>query len=453
MALSSYDIIQQMRLPANKDKTVISPQYLADPNKVSFVGDTNISWANNFPDLATARQYGAAEPQVKGYNPNPQSYASNLYGQVPHPPGSKEAQQYIENYQATRPPIQVATPPVEGVQTTTPPATPAPQTMSDLQKRLITMGQGVFDQGTQPFQYGNLTNEMLKRMSLFDPNEFAGWARTPVNWNEDQIRSTYSGAFSDLARQRELATKTLLAELQSRGLGRTGMVETSLGDLASEYGRQESNVIQNVLGQLLPKAEELTQSKRGMQLEGYGTAGELAKTMGGMETEAAGINVQRNTLSANVLNTMQQAATAGKGQDIEAAKLEIDKILKSRELDIDTKLANLQELMTNSNINNDVKRVALESTRTEYDRMGTEAQTALARGNLALAEKQQKDSLLLQQGYADMASQQQGFQQGATQQQMKQNFLDTLVNVYGMELADATKIWQTVFGQLAGAAA
>lgn len=450
MALQAQDFMKALfQATANNPLKVLIPnQYLSGATTPYFVGDQNIPWANNSMDLATAQKYGAPETAVRKA-PAEQitpGYQSTQYGWVPFQAGTPDEQSFLRNVKTTE--AQKTTP----VTPPSPSMPTAPMGMSDLQKRLLTMGQSLYDTAGKPFQYGTGVQDLLNRISQFNPQEFAQWANTPVQWTEQDIRNQYSGAFSDLARQREIATKQLLAELQSRGLGRAGIVETSLGDLASEYARQESNILTNVMADLLKSQEELSQSRRRMGLEGYGTAAELATRAGGLEREAAVETREGRQLSANILNLMSEAATAERGLDITATKTEIDKVLQSRELNIRDKLANLEGLMTNANITNDTKRVALESIRTETDRMNTEAQTALARANFELAEKSQADAIAYQKFMADLEERTREFERGATQQQLRQNLLNTLVNVYGLETEDATRIWELItstIGQLA----
>uniref|UniRef100_A0A6M3JDM8 Uncharacterized protein n=1 Tax=viral metagenome TaxID=1070528 RepID=A0A6M3JDM8_9ZZZZ len=295
---------------------------------------------------------------------------------------------------------------------------PKPSGISTLQQSLINKGVSAYDTMAEqdPFQYGQSIQDMAKRLGTYNPQAIQEWAETPVEWTPEQIKNTYSGMFSDLGREEELAQQNILNELKSRGLGRSGQIETSLGNLAEQYGRQRSNIITDVLGQLLPEQEKLSQSRMGLGMQGYQTAADLMTSATTMEQQQEAVNLTRKQQAIDQLGQVMGVNVAERGMDIQEKEMKIRR-------DIDTKQAEISE-------------------------KDVEARNAISSGNLELAEYAFNEQQRLNEEYYNMQSQAQQFSQKYSIETLKKSFLDTMVATYGMEMTDASRIWSTVFGAL-----
>ena len=277
-----------------------------------------------------------------------------------------------------------------------------------------------------PFQYGNWANSNPNTAlgkSMNNAQESLAGYNPSFSWSPEQIKSTYSGTFSDLRRQQQLGLQDLLGQLKERGLGRSGAnepsPETPVGRMLSEYGRQESNIIENVLGQLLPKEQELKQS-------GAANLSNILNNLMQGQLGAEGATMNRLGAGQGLLGDVANQMLSAQG-------------LNANEVSTNKSLA-LQERTTKINeLNSSVQRTSQA------------LQDAIAEGNYRLANVQAQQLMDLNSQKMNLEAQGQAFGQESTKVNQAMNAVDLIAKYANLDEQTKNQL-MAIISNLANAA-
>ena len=206
-------------------------------------------------------------------------------------------------------------------------------------------GGGTFQpqgfQNTQQFLSGqNQQGAQNFTPSSFDYGGFQNWAAQDVNYTPETIQNMYQPAFNKLENQFGMQKQGILDTLKSRGLGRSGEVETSLGDLSAQTTQQMSDVMSNIMSSIIPQQEQLTQQRKGM---GLGAEAQQQQTAQQAMRDTFSQNMSERQTVQNELNSAAQRATEASSRALAEGNFQLYAKYQGEMSDINKRKMQLEE--------------------------------------------------------------------------------------------------------------
>lgn len=231
----------------------------------------------------------------------------------------------------------------------------------------------------QPFTYTQPVKNLQTAAGEYNPSTFDysalnNFATTPVQWSGADISNLYKTQFGDLQQAQDVSNQNILNTMKGRFQGRSGALVRELMNNAYGYNRSRENVLSDVLGQILPQQEQLTQSRQALGLtgettrqSGYGLAGDLLSKIASTE------------LGAAAQGTAEQ-------------QLNIQELSARGDMDLRDKALQMADYAQNRQLSQEDTRIATETLNSASQRANLEAQQLIQSGQLELAKKAQKDA-------------------------------------------------------------
>ena len=282
----------------------------------------------------------------------------------------------------------------------------------------------------KPFTYSPAITKASSIAGAYNPNTFDygklnTFATTPVSWTPESIQNLYKTQFSDLQQAQDLSNQNISNTMKGRFQGRSGALVKELIDNAYGYNRSRENVLSDVLGQLLPQQEQLTQSRQAMGLTGE-------------QTRQSGFG-----LAGDLLTKLATTELGAAGQTTAQKEVDIKELATRGDLDLRDKALQISEVAQNRQLNQEDQKIAIQTLDSAAQRSSLASQDAIRQGNYELAVTMQKEAEYFENQRLELEKQAQSFTQEATKQQLSLSALDQILTAAGIDKETARKIKET----------